>query len=132
MILITGATGLSGSIVMRELARQQVKVRALFRSRAKADALGPMPNVEWVEGDLSRPETLGRALEGVERALLISSTVEQMAEVQCSFIDACKAARVPARAKSRLSRQSFTPQIRHLPTIRRCMSRRAAKPSIRR
>ena len=43
MILVTGATGLSGSAVIREFARQQTPVRALVRSRAKAQALEMLP-----------------------------------------------------------------------------------------
>jgi|GraSoiStandDraft_9_1057307.scaffolds.fasta_scaffold270467_2 uncharacterized protein YbjT (DUF2867 family) len=39
MILATGATGLSGSAVIREFARQQTSVRALVRSRGSAQAL---------------------------------------------------------------------------------------------
>ena len=38
MILVTGATGLSRSLVIREFARQQAPVRALVRNRAHAHA----------------------------------------------------------------------------------------------
>jgi uncharacterized protein YbjT (DUF2867 family) len=41
-----------------------------------------------------RPETLGRALDGVDRVLLISSPDQQMVETQCTFIDAAKKAGV--------------------------------------
>ena len=56
MILITGANGLAGSAVFREVARQQSPVKALVRSRAKAHALAGLPIVELVEGDMMRPE----------------------------------------------------------------------------
>jgi uncharacterized protein YbjT (DUF2867 family) len=36
MILVTGATGLNGSAVVREFARQGVPVRVLARNRTKA------------------------------------------------------------------------------------------------
>ena len=94
MILVTGATGLSGSIVIREFARQKTPVRALVRSRAKARALGTLPTVEFVEADMLRPETLGVALDGVDRVLMISSSDPQMVETQCAFIDASKKAGV--------------------------------------
>ncbi len=64
MILVTGANGLTGSAVMREFARQRSPVRALVRSRAKAQALETSPAVELVEGNMLRPETLARALSG--------------------------------------------------------------------
>ena len=94
MILVTGASGLSGSAAIREFARQQHPVRALVRSREKAQALETLPNVEIVEGDMSRAETLTEALSGVDRVLLISSADQQMVEAQCTFIDAAKKAGV--------------------------------------
>jgi len=94
MILVTGANGLAGSTVIREFARTYSPVRALVRSRAKAQALETLPMVELVEGDMLRPETLADALSGVERVLLISSADQQMVETQCTFIDAAKKAGV--------------------------------------
>lgn len=94
MILVTGVNGLIGSAVIREFARQEYPVRGLVRNRAKAQALETLPGVEVVEGDMLRPETLGRALDGVDRVLLISSPDRQMVETQCTFIDAAKKAGV--------------------------------------
>jgi uncharacterized protein YbjT (DUF2867 family) len=94
MILVTGATGLAGSVMIREFARQHAPVRALVRSRTKAQALEAFPTVELVEGDMLRPETLTNALSGVDRVLLISSPNQQMVETQCTFIDAAKKAGV--------------------------------------
>jgi uncharacterized protein YbjT (DUF2867 family) len=73
MILVTGAMGMNGSAVIRELVRRKIRVRALVRDRAKAATLGQSPSLEIVEGDMLREETLGRALDGVARALMISS-----------------------------------------------------------
>jgi uncharacterized protein YbjT (DUF2867 family) len=96
MILVTGATGLNGSAVIREFARQKEPVRALVRNPAKARALGldTLARVEIVEGDMLRPETLGPALDGVERVLMISSARERLVETQCTFIDAARKAGV--------------------------------------
>jgi len=66
MILVTGVNGLIGSTVIREFACQEYPVRALVRNRAKAKTLEALPGVEVVEGDMLRPETLGRALDGVD------------------------------------------------------------------
>jgi uncharacterized protein YbjT (DUF2867 family) len=95
MILVTGVTGLSGSLVIREFARQGVPVRALFRNREKARRFDGLAGVELVEGDMLRPESLRTALRDVERILMISSPRERMVETQCRFIDAAKTAGVP-------------------------------------
>ena len=94
MILVTGATGQNGSELVRRLSAQDVPVRALVRSSAKARSLSSLPGVEIVEGDMARPEMLATALEGVDRAMLISSTAPDMVEVQSAFIDAARKAGV--------------------------------------
>jgi uncharacterized protein YbjT (DUF2867 family) len=95
MILVTGATGLSGSAIIREFARQSAPVRALFRNPDKARQFHGLAGVELVEGDMLRTESLTAALRGVERVLMISSARERMVETQSAFIDAAKAAGVP-------------------------------------
>jgi len=94
MILVTGAAGLSGSAIIREFASHGEPVRALVRNRAKAGAFDLFPTAEVVEGDMHRPETLGPALKGVNRTLMISTTNPHMVETQCTFIDACRKAGV--------------------------------------
>jgi uncharacterized protein YbjT (DUF2867 family) len=94
MILVTGATGLNGAAVIREFARHGHPVRALVRDRAKARAFDALPKVEVVEGDMQKPDSLAAALDGVERALMISSAGPQMANTQRAFIDACRQAGV--------------------------------------
>jgi len=99
MILVTGAAGLNGSAIVREFSRNGVAVRALVRDRSRAVALAELPFVELVEGDMARAETLDRILEGIDRALMISSSNSQMPETQCRFVDACKAAGVAHMVK---------------------------------
>jgi uncharacterized protein YbjT (DUF2867 family) len=94
MILVTGATGLNGSALLRLLSAKGIAARALVRSRAKAEAIAALPDVEIVEGDMARPETLGAALRDVDRAMLISSSDPVMLEVQSGFIDAARVAGV--------------------------------------
>ncbi len=94
MILVTGATGASGSEVVRCLVARSVPLRALVRNPAKADWLRALPGVEVVAGDLSRPETLAAPLRGVDKAMLISTSDETMQEVQLNFIDAAARAGV--------------------------------------
>src|SRR5258708_1553650 len=94
MILVTGATGLNGSELIRRLSAKGVPVRALVRNTAKAAGFSALSNVEIVEGDMARPETLTGALRGVDRAMLISSSDPMMLEVQSNFIEAARQAGV--------------------------------------
>jgi uncharacterized protein YbjT (DUF2867 family) len=94
MILVTGATGLNGTAIIREFARHGEPVRALVRDRAKARPFDGLPSVEVVEGDMAKPDSLAAALDGVERALMISSAGPQMADTQRAFVDACRKAGV--------------------------------------
>ena len=87
MILVTGATGLNGSELVRRLSARGVHVRALVRNSARATGLASLPMVEIVEGDMAYPETLTVPLRGVERAMLISSSDPAMLEVQSNFIE---------------------------------------------
>jgi uncharacterized protein YbjT (DUF2867 family) len=94
MILVTGASGLNGSELLRKLSPRGVAVRALVRNPARAETIAALPNVEIVQGDMARPETLAAALHDVDRAMLISSSDPVMLDVQSNFIDAAKKAGV--------------------------------------
>jgi uncharacterized protein YbjT (DUF2867 family) len=93
-ILVTGATGLAGSAVVREFIHSGHPVRVLVRNPTRAAALRAFPTVEVVEGDLLRPQTLRGALEGVDRALLLSSPDAHLVQAQTNFIDAAKSSGV--------------------------------------
>jgi len=77
--------------VVRQLAAQGVRLRAMVRSPEKAAALAG-PTVETVVGDFARPETLGPALHGVTRALLISHHDVRQVELQGNFVEAARRA----------------------------------------
>ena len=94
MILVTGSTGLNGYELVIRLSKRGVPVRALVRNPAKAEKLSHLPGVEIAIGDMAKPETLVEALRGVDRAMLISSSVPSMLEDQTSFIEAAKKAGV--------------------------------------
>jgi uncharacterized protein YbjT (DUF2867 family) len=63
-ILAVGSTGSIGSIVVEEAIRQGHAVRTLVRSSSKARQL-PRESV-IVIGDLTRPETLSAAVNGID------------------------------------------------------------------
>lgn len=63
-ILVTGATGFTGGHLVKRLRRLGHRVRALVRPGSNVQALLKQ-GVEIVEGDLTRPEDVARAAEGV-------------------------------------------------------------------
>ena len=94
MILVTGASGLTGSAVIREFARQGLPVRALVRDPGKAALFDGLPTVDVATGDMLQPKSLGAALDNINRVLMISTAGVQMMDTQCTFIEAAKAAGV--------------------------------------
>ena len=69
LILVTGATGNTGSGLVPQLLAAGARVRALVHDPAKAEPLRKL-GAEAVVADLGRPETLGTALAGVDRIYL--------------------------------------------------------------
>ena len=63
-VLVVGATGSIGRLVVEEAARKGHKVRALARDPRKAGRL--FPGVEIVTGDLTAADTLTQAVNGVD------------------------------------------------------------------
>jgi uncharacterized protein YbjT (DUF2867 family) len=89
MILVTGATGNNGTEIVKRLVEAGAPVRAMVRDRGRAGAVA-LPNVEVVEGDFDRPETLLGALAGVERAFLLTNSSERAEAQQVGFVDAAR------------------------------------------
>ncbi|MFE7775329.1 NAD(P)H-binding protein [Streptomyces sp. NPDC057445] len=80
-VLVTGATGTVGRQVVAELLARGSTVRALTRDTARAKASLP-EGVEVVQGDLTEPESLIPALEGVTGLHLITFGGEYMAPLE--------------------------------------------------
>jgi uncharacterized protein YbjT (DUF2867 family) len=64
MILVAGGTGFVGAGIVRELARRGKPVEVL--SRHPDPARFPGLNVEFRQGDVTQPETLAAAMQGVD------------------------------------------------------------------
>ena len=65
MILVTGGGGFVGGHVVHELRRRELPVRCLVRDARKASKLDAW-GCELVEGDVTDPESVRRALSGVD------------------------------------------------------------------
>ena len=92
-IAVTAATGQLGRLVVARLKakRPAAEIVALARHPAKAADLG----VAVREADYSKPETLAKALAGVDTLLLISSSeIGQRAAQHRNVIEAAKKAGV--------------------------------------
>jgi uncharacterized protein YbjT (DUF2867 family) len=89
MILVTGATGKTGSELVRMLSSRGCEFRVLARTPEKARALFG-DGVEVVAGDLGRPDTLDGAMRGVDRLFLLSSPDPGAPALQESALAAAK------------------------------------------
>ena len=107
-IAVTAATGQLGRLVVAKLKakRPASEIVALARHPAKAADLG----VAVREADYSKPETLAKALAGVDTLLLISSSeIGQRAVQHRNVIEAAKKAGVKRIVYTSLLRADSTP-----------------------
>ena len=70
MILITGATGLLGSFICRDLLQKGYKVRAIKRQHSRMTLLEDITDqIDWVVGNMDDTAFLDEALFGVEAVI---------------------------------------------------------------
>ncbi len=72
-ILVAGATGGVGQLVVAKLLAKDLKVRALTRTRSKAESMFDN-RVEIVEGDIREPNTLTKATEAIDYIICCTGT----------------------------------------------------------
>jgi NADH dehydrogenase len=65
-ILITGITGFVGSHLAERLVREGHRVRGLVRQANARGHLAPNLNIEFAQGDVTQPQTLPAALQGMD------------------------------------------------------------------
>ena len=93
-LLITGATGMIGSLLVDALVDQGVEFTVMLRPGGSGDRIAGKPGVSSTEGDFDDPESLRRALEGVDRAFLLTNSTERTEAQQIAFVEAARAQRV--------------------------------------
>ncbi|MBN2386893.1 MAG: NAD-dependent epimerase/dehydratase family protein [Anaerolineales bacterium] len=77
MILVTGATGHIGNVLVRKLIEQGKLVRALTWRGEDTTPLADLP-VEQVEGDVLDPESLEQAFRGIETVYHLAGVISIM------------------------------------------------------
>jgi len=111
MIAVTGATGQLGQLVINHLLNNTppTQILALVRDLEKAESLKKL-GVNIRLADYSKPETLTKALIGVDKLLLISSSeIGQRTAQHKNVIDAAKLLGVELVAYTSLLRADSSP-----------------------
>jgi uncharacterized protein YbjT (DUF2867 family) len=91
MILVTGATGTNGCLVVQALLRAGVPVRAMVQNLAKAADL-QQAGAQLFVADFDKPDTLDGALAGVDRSLLLSAVDDQLVNREARFVERARKA----------------------------------------
>lgn len=91
MILLTGATGKTGSETAKALAAKGVAARALVRDPAKAEALAKA-GIEIVVGDVTDAPSVQKALAGCDRLLILLPNSQRQVELEKQLVDLAKKA----------------------------------------
>ncbi|MEK6744631.1 MAG: complex I NDUFA9 subunit family protein [Nitrospirota bacterium] len=76
MILVTGATGFVGGHLVKRMQQEGLKVRAVVRTPAKAQALKDL-GVEVVPGDIADPASLEAAAKGCDTIIHLVGIIQE-------------------------------------------------------
>lgn len=109
-IFLTGATGNVGAELVKKLTNAGVPFKALVRDNRYTGYLRQLPEAEIVRGDLTDRKLLIDALQGVERAFLLTNSSEEAAGLQLNFVAAALEAGVAHIVKlSQLAADEHSP-----------------------
>jgi NADH dehydrogenase len=100
MILVTGGTGFVGQEVVLALLKLGYKVRLLVRDPHRARRFANNPQIELVQGDVLRPETLPAALRDVQAVIHLVGIIVETRQVtyQQAHFEATRNLLLAARA----------------------------------
>jgi uncharacterized protein YbjT (DUF2867 family) len=86
MILVTGATGKNGVEILQRLSGRKEPIRAMVRKKREIVNATPNCALEFVEADFDDTASLRKALDGVQRAFLVTNSSERVEERQLRFV----------------------------------------------
>ena len=109
-ILVIGGTGKVGRPLVKTLLERGVDVRVLTRSPEPGKA---PPEAEQVQGDMSRPESLPPAFEGVDRCYLLTPLAEDEVGLGSNAVEAARKAEVERIVLQSVLRAAEAPEIPH-------------------
>jgi uncharacterized protein YbjT (DUF2867 family) len=89
-ILVTGATGTVGREIIKQLAMQDVHVRAGVHSVITGENLKRLPGVEIVEIDFRDPNSLHAAFTHIDRLMLITPLSEDQLQMARNLVEEAK------------------------------------------
>src|SRR3954466_5731340 len=111
MLLLTGATGLVGSAVLRRLTAAQVPVRCLVRDPRR---LGPeRVRVQIALGDPAAPPSFRNALRGVTTVVHLAAAIRDQPRAsieELNGIATLRLVRAPERARGQALSFFFPPR----------------------
>lgn len=85
-ILLTGATGTVGTQLAITLNALHIPFRALVRNKQNNTLLQSLPYAEIVTGDMENEDSLTPALQGIEKAFLLTNSSERAEQLQLNFV----------------------------------------------
>ncbi|MBF0586376.1 SDR family oxidoreductase [Prosthecochloris sp. N3] len=83
-VLVAGATGKTGTWIVRRLQHYGVPVRVLVRSAEKA---GPLGNVDVVTGKIQNPEDIAQAVRGCSAVISALGSSQMFGEASPGEVD---------------------------------------------
>ncbi len=109
-VLVFGGTGKVGRPLVAALVEKGVDVRVLTRSPETEDA---PRGAELVAGDMSLPESLTPAFQGVDRCYLLTPLSEQEIELGSNAVEAARRAGIERIVFQSILRADEAPEIPH-------------------
>ena len=113
-VLVTGASGFTGSMLTKKLVCNGLDVRAVARTSSRLDHLQDLP-ITWLQGDVFDPETVATATRDVQYIFHVAAAYRQ-AKVSDDFYHQVHVQSTKLLAQSALKNQDFQRFV-HISTI---------------